>query len=204
MAWVPSAPAVVCVGRELDVDCRPTASPRRCAGRPGRPRGSPTAARAGARVRDRNGGLDPLREVAVHPVGGADQELALERILGARCEVEDPRVLEEAADDRADAQVLGQAGHARRQAAEAAHDQVDRHSRLRGARTAAAQISGSSSWFILQTIRAGRPASWFAISRSISSTNLARMCSGATSSVRERRRPRTAGQEVEERDDVAA
>ena len=50
------------------------------------------------------------------------------------------------------------------------------------ARDSRAHISGSSSWFILQTIRAGRPASWFAISASSSSTNRALMCSGATSS----------------------
>ena len=45
-----------------------------------------------------------------------------------------------------------------------------------------AQISGSSSWFIFATIRAGRPARWCSISRSISRSKLARICTGATSS----------------------
>ena len=51
------------------------------------------------------------------------------------------------------------------------------------ARDRSAHISGSSSWFILQTIRAGRPAWWFPISRSIRSTNSERIDIGATASV---------------------
>src|SRR5262245_44375168 len=46
--------------------------------------------------------LDALGQVAVHPVGRGDQELSVERVVGAGGEMEDPRVLEEAADDRAD------------------------------------------------------------------------------------------------------
>ena len=68
-------------------------------------------------------------EVARHQVRGADEDgrllAALERV--------DARVLEEAADDRHDADVLGDAGHTRPQAARAAHVQLDRHARLRGA-----------------------------------------------------------------------
>ena len=52
--------------------------------------------------------LDALGEIAEHPVGGADEELTLEWVSGARGEVEDPGVLEEPADDRARANVLRQ------------------------------------------------------------------------------------------------
>ena len=45
----------------------------------------------------------------------------------------DPAVLQEAIDDAADADVLGDARQARPQAADAAHDQVDRHAGLAGA-----------------------------------------------------------------------
>ena len=47
----------------------------------------------------------------------------------------------------------------------------------------ASMMSGSSSWFILAMMRAGRPALWFSISRSISSSSRGRMVDGATSSV---------------------
>ena len=67
------------------------------------------------------------------------------------------------------------------------------------ARTSVAQISGSSSWFIFAMMRAGRPARWCSISRSISSRKrVAHGASGATSSVANagvRERP---GEEVEE------
>ncbi len=49
----------------------------------------------------------------------------------AGAEAIDAAVLEEAADDRLDADVLGQARHARPQAADAAHHEVDLHARLR-------------------------------------------------------------------------
>ena len=58
---------------------RRVASARRCACPRGRPRGSPRGASAEAALRDRHRGLDALREVPGHPVGRADQELALER-----------------------------------------------------------------------------------------------------------------------------
>ncbi len=54
--------------------------------------------------------------------------------------------------------------------------------------TAAAHISASSSWFILQTIRAGRPASWFSISVR-SARRTARACASARRPAWERRRP---------------
>ena len=48
----------------------------------------------------------------------------------AVAEADDAAVLEEAADDALDADVLGQAGHAGPQAADAAHDEIDRHAGL--------------------------------------------------------------------------
>src|SRR4029450_9189279 len=50
-------------------------------------------ARAKAPFENRNGRLDALGEVAVHPAGRADQEPAVERILGPCGEREDPRSL---------------------------------------------------------------------------------------------------------------
>src|SRR5262245_20355219 len=55
----------------------------------------------GSRV-DRRDDLDASRQVSVHPVSGPDEELAVEWILMPGGEVEDSRVLEKAADDRAD------------------------------------------------------------------------------------------------------
>ena len=53
--------------------------------------------------------------------------------LAAAAEQEDPRVLEEPAEDRADLDVLGQARHPGPQRADAAHPDVDLHAGLRGA-----------------------------------------------------------------------
>ena len=58
------------------------------------------------RVLDRGDQLDPVVEVAGHQVGGADVDAGLVRPL----EREDPRVLEEAADDRDDPDVLRDPG----------------------------------------------------------------------------------------------
>ena len=58
------------------------------------------------------------------------------RLVGGQAvavaEAEDAGVLEEAADDRLDADALRQAGDARPQAADAAHDQVDLDAGLAG------------------------------------------------------------------------
>ena len=72
-------------------------------------------------VLDRRDRLDPPVEVAVHQVRRADVELALAAVL----EAPDPRVLEELADDRADADPLGDAGQPGLDRARAAHDEVD-------------------------------------------------------------------------------
>ena len=58
-----------------------------------------------ARVGEPHQGLDPAVEVAVHHVGAADED----HRLAAAAEEEDARVLEEAAEDRADLDVLATA-----------------------------------------------------------------------------------------------
>ena len=47
----------------------------------------------------------------------------------------------------------------------------------------ASMMAGSSSWFILATIRAGRPARWLSVSLWISARNRERIVEGATRSV---------------------
>ena len=83
-------------------------------------------------VLDRHQGLDPPRQVALHPVGRGDEHLGLlRRQAVAGAEADDARMLEEAADDALDPDVLRQPRHARPQAADAAHHQVDPHARDR-------------------------------------------------------------------------
>ena len=79
------------------------------------------------RVEDGKRDLDAAEQVASHPVGRREPHVRLAAVL----EVPDAMVLEEAAEDRAHADVLGKAGHARPQRAGAAHDEVDLHTRLR-------------------------------------------------------------------------
>ena len=86
------------------------------------------------RIVDRNQGLDAAVEVARHPVRRGDVDLGLRRRQSmTRAEADDAAMLEEAADDALYPDVLGQAGHARPQAADAAHDELDLHARLAGA-----------------------------------------------------------------------
>src|SRR5512141_1575651 len=73
-------------------------------------------------VEDRCDALDPVVEVALHQVGGPDVIPGASPIAA---EPEDPRMLEEAADQRAHADVVRQAGYARPQAARTADDQID-------------------------------------------------------------------------------
>src|ERR1043166_7561462 len=80
-------------------------------------------------VADRRERLDAPIEVAFHHVGAADVHLLVPAVL----EPEDARVFQEAADDRAHADVIADAGDAGTQAADAADDHVDLHARLRGA-----------------------------------------------------------------------
>ena len=70
---------------------------------------------------DAHEGLDPAVEVAVHHARAADVDLRVAAVV----EPEDARVLEEAAEDRAHADVLGQALDAGAQGADAAHPDVD-------------------------------------------------------------------------------
>src|SRR5215813_1630541 len=76
--------------------------------------------------------LDPPGEIAVHPVGGPDEELSVHGTVVAVGEVKDPRMLEESPNDRPDADPLGPARNAGPEAAEAAHDEIDGHARTRG------------------------------------------------------------------------
>src|SRR5271157_106070 len=78
---------------------------------------------------DGSDGLDPAREVAVHPVGRTDEKLAVERVFRTAGEVKDSRVLEEPSDDRDDSDILGVSRDSGAEAAEAADDQVDGHPR---------------------------------------------------------------------------
>ena len=110
-----------------------------------------------ARVAHRPGDLDAAEHVAAHPVG-ARQVQRLVVVALAPAEVEHPRVLEEAADDRAHADALG---HARRRPAAACRRRArSGRCRRRPAPAAiSASISGTSvSALILTTMRAGCPA----------------------------------------------
>src|SRR3954469_22224599 len=82
---------------------------------------------AGRLVADLEQHLDAAVEVAVHEVGAADPPLR----LAAVGECHDPGVLQEAAHDRADADVLRQAVDARPQRADAADQQLDRDAGVR-------------------------------------------------------------------------
>src|ERR1035438_4670854 len=84
---------------------------------------------AEGRVVDGDERLDAAMEVAGHPVGARDVDL----VFAAVREVKRARVLEETIDERAHLDGLADAGHARAQAADAAHEQRDGHARLRRA-----------------------------------------------------------------------
>src|SRR5919198_3013009 len=75
---------------------------------------------------DRGERLHAVVEVALHHVRAADVYLFVAAVL----EVEDARVLEKAADDAADVDVLAQALHARTKHADAADDEIDLDARL--------------------------------------------------------------------------
>src|SRR5439155_8290238 len=78
------------------------------------------------RSQDREGDLDAMVEVPRHPVRGGEEVL----LVAAIEEIVDARVLEEAIDDRDDADSLGQSGYAGPEAADPPDDQVDVHPRL--------------------------------------------------------------------------
>ena len=116
---------------------------------------------ANPRVLNRRHELDPVVEIARHQVGRADVDalglaVALERVHA--------RVLEEAADDRDDLDVLRDAGHTGTQSADPAHVDLHLDPGLRGAVELA-----SSSEFIFIRIRAGVSGECASIVRSISS-----------------------------------
>src|SRR5262249_3761647 len=81
----------------------------------------------GAGVAVRGIPLAPPVEVSFHEVGGAEEV----RRAGSDSEPVDARVLEEAADDRPDADPLREARNAWAETAHAAHDEVDLGAGLR-------------------------------------------------------------------------
>src|SRR5262249_50468031 len=80
-----------------------------------------TDPRLGLRVVDRHHGLDPPVEVALHQVRRPDVPL----LFAAVGEPVDPRVLEELADDAADADAVRLAGDAGLERTDAADDHLD-------------------------------------------------------------------------------
>jgi hypothetical protein len=85
-------------------------------------------ARFEAFVANREHHLDAAEEVSIHPVRARTEDL----LIAAVVEVVDAAVLEEPADDRAHPHVLGDAGDARSQTADAAHDEIHVDARGRG------------------------------------------------------------------------
>src|SRR5262249_45361230 len=86
------------------------------------------------RVLDRYQAFDAVVAVALHPVRRGDEHLGAARGQPrAGAEADDAGMLEEAADDALDADVVGKPGYARPQAADAAHDEIDLDTGLRGA-----------------------------------------------------------------------
>jgi len=83
---------------------------------------------AGGEVADWEGDFASLEEIAGHPVCGAE----IDFVAAAVGEVEDAGVLEETADDGADADVFRQALDAGAEDGEAADDEVDLDAGLRG------------------------------------------------------------------------
>ena len=79
-------------------------------------------------VQNGPGDLDALVHVAGHEVGAGQVQLA----VVARAEAVDAAVLEQLADDGHFAHAVGVAFHARQDAGDAAHEQVDGHPRLGG------------------------------------------------------------------------
>ena len=141
MAWVPSGRRRRLGPGRAGRSCRPPASPRRCGGRPGRSRGSPTAARAGA-------GL-------TIGTAASTRSERFRCIQSRRPDQERPRRAGRPSRRRS-----GRCGSARgsgrrssgcgcsrsardagSEAAEAADDQVDRHAGLRGARQQHAHLA---------------------------------------------------------------
>ena len=77
------------------------------------------------------GNITSTRRWKLRGIQSAADEVDL--ALAAVLEAEDARVLEEAVDDAGDPDVVADARDAGAEAADAAHDEVDLHARLRGA-----------------------------------------------------------------------
>src|SRR6266581_4344425 len=79
-------------------------------------------------LENREADLDAAEEIPLHPVGARK----VDPVAAAVMKIEYPRMFEEAADHRADPDVVGEAGHAGAQDADAADDQVDGDAGLAG------------------------------------------------------------------------
>jgi hypothetical protein len=83
----------------------------------------------GPRCGHRRHDFHPPGEIAEHPVGRPYVKFALKGIVVASGEMEDPRVLEEASNDRTHANTLAAAGDAGPEAADPPDHQVNRYAR---------------------------------------------------------------------------
>src|SRR5579875_1125861 len=73
--------------------------------------------------------LDAIIQVALHHIGATQPDL----LIAAVAKVENTTMFQEASDYARDPDIVAYAGDARAQAADAAHDQVNAHTRLRSA-----------------------------------------------------------------------
>jgi len=121
--------------------------------------------------------FDPSVEITMHHVGAADPEL----IDGA--EVNNPRVFEEPAEDRAHGDVLGVSRTVRPQSTDAAHHHLDAHSGLRSAVQRVRSPASSTNALAFIRIRPLHPRV-AVISRSMRSMIPLRTPYGATSRLR--------------------
>ena len=84
-------------------------------------------------IEQRNERLDAPIKIALHEIGGRNENARFRmRQPMAGAERIDARVLQEAADERLHANIVGQPGHARPQAANSAYHDVDLHARAAG------------------------------------------------------------------------
>src|SRR5271169_6124476 len=86
----------------------------------------------GAAIENRGDDLHALGEVAVHPVGRADEKIARSRVVLRRREVKDTGMLQVASDNRPDPDPVAEAGNSRPEATKPAHDQIHRYTGGRG------------------------------------------------------------------------
>src|SRR5262249_19803311 len=79
------------------------------------------------RINDRRDDLDAFGEIPVHPICRSDEEIALGWIVECGREMENARVFQKSPDDGAYSNIFRASWNTWTEAAEPAHDQVDRH-----------------------------------------------------------------------------